>query len=236
MRATLYYICILFALSGCKPNPLNEAKTIIIDLSDTMTILSELTGQIITNDLQLLSDKYAGATVKLSLVTDRRFNKTYTSSINPSNIWDSDELKRNREVKLFIETVDSSITEIKSLPPGIAKSRIFETLLFELDELALNHNYTRRSLNIISDLQQNSEGFNSYDSLYMSKLIANPKEFNRLMDSLYHPARSYKGISINIYHQPRSAKDDTMFYEISRLLIGYLKSKGVNISIKTTLS
>ncbi len=235
MKTIVFIISLLLTFIGCKSSECNEARTIIVDLSDTMAVLSELTGTKIIKDLQFQSDKYAGAFVKLSLITDRRFNKEFVSVIKPSSIWDSDELKRIREIERFTSNVNNSISNIKTLTPGIAKSRIFEILFLELNELACSKQFTNRNLDLISDLQQNSEDFNSYDSLFMVKLIKNPKNFNHLMDSLYHPASSYKGITICIYHQPSNAVEDTKFYEMSMLLKGYLKGKGATVTIKTSL-
>lgn len=213
-----------------------DCLTLLVDKTDEFTSKNELTIKNISKYLNVFNaNQNDGAQIKISPITDLRFNKSISIKIPSVRKNEINELERINEVDSFKTNLVSSLDQVLQIQSGINGSAIFESIGLNINEMANCQNCQSKTLIVSSDFRQLNSNFNSYDKTQILKFQSDSIFANSILDITLEISKNIDGIKIVFLHQPNTQNEDNSFYIITKVLKDYLEQKGAIVSIQTSL-
>ena len=226
----------LMATQGCRylnEKPKDAHLTVIVDLTDTLTIVSEFELQHIKDMLPDTGNDKQGVVVTLSKITDTRYTQSFTEVLASHSEMGLDDYGRVSEVKDFFDAIEKDIAKIKKNNGELKQSYVFHALFEALNDLSCVKDAGRKQLVILSDLGENSPFFSVYKKKDFALLTKEPDKLKEKIQQEYPLEHSLKGINVFFIHQT-GIHDDVTFHEMATLLQEYLEEHGAHVEIASS--
>lgn len=226
----------LMAAQGCRylnEKPKDVRLTIIVDITDTLTVVSELELQHIKDMLPDTGNDKQGIAVTLSKITDTRYTQSFSEVLSSHSEMDMDDYGRVSEVKDFFDAIEKDIAKIKKNKGELKQSHVFHALFEALNDLASTKDAGRKQLVMLSDLGENSPFFSVYRKKDFALLTKESSKLKEKIEQEYPLEYSLKGIDVFFIHQT-GIHDDVIFHEMATFLKEYLEEHGATVAIASS--
>jgi len=227
----------LIAAQGCNymtVKPKTMFVTFVIDKTDTLTVVDQLEIGHVKNLLPIEKNDKLGVSLTFYTVTDTRYTKSFTETLNSHSEMDVNDYERPSEVESFLDDVEKDIEKIKKDTKPLKQSYVFHPLFDGLNELATLKDAGKRQCIVLSDLAENSPFFSVYKKKDFALLSKDPEKFREKLEQEYPLERSLKGIEVFFIHQT-GTHDDSIFHEMATFLEEYLRDNGATVEIAGSL-
>jgi len=227
-------VIVTFVACTKAPSPFSTEIVVLHDITELQQSKPDANG--IFAMLNFSGDKrWNGVIFHYSEISDVSYNRFSEAKINTAEMWLSNELERDKEIKNFKNEVSKILDEVNKDSEGKNNSSIYLPIAHELNKLAKNK-AQRRVLLIYSDLMENTMDISFYDKKQFSLLITNPDTIHKKLDQM-QSLQNLNGIEVNFIYQPIDSQNDKVFTVISSFFKKLFEDKGakVNISANITL-
>ena len=225
-------ISVLGILLACAPKTPKTTEIVVLqDITDTYLTRP--------NSEELFSlfnfeDKWSGADLKLTDITDVSYNTTTEVKLFAVNEWLSNELDRDKEIEKFKSDVKAVITQYGNDKAGKSHSSIYLPLARALNQLSDNKNQ-RKVLIVYSDLMENTNDLSFYRAKDLNQLKTQPEQIQEQFEKLL-PLKSLSGIEVYFINQPMGDKSDQDFETISKFYRTLLEAKGAKVNVSANIN
>jgi len=209
--AAITILCMALFSIGCieVKEPITETNICLIDRTDSLTISPQQIYQCLTQKLTVLYDQYAGAEVIVQPITQYRNTPKYRISIPSEDMLSINEIERKHNIHTFKDALHFVIDTVTSRIVPQPESEVLHPIMNALITLTTS-NSQKRSLDIFSDMRENTELISLYDPVTIQRLTERPEWLRSKLDSLYH-LPSLKGITVTFFYTPTTKSSDKLF-------------------------
>lgn len=238
MKATLYItittIAIMAIVSCIKSTPpVTTEVGLLVDITSIQTIKPDTNEILSVFDLK--GDKrWNGATFHYSEISDVSYNQISETKINTADIWSSNEIGRDKEIKNFKTTVLKILDNTEHNKTGKNNSAIYLPIARELNRLA-NSKAQKRILLIYSDLMENTIDITFYNKKQFQNLTTNPEAIQKQFEQL-QVIQNLHGIEVHLIYQPIDSQSDKVFRIVSGFYKKLLENKGAKVKISASVN
>ena len=224
-------ITLVATLCGCKGNEKKrDCNAILIDLTDSLTSVSEFNPSELKELFELNNDLNASSYCLLASISDKRYNRYSIRSIESQNSFEANEIERRNLRDSFFYTIQNDILKIKSESTGRHSSFICYEISNTIERLNSCVDCGQKRIIVLSDLMENSDVFSVYNSQQWKLMNKKPEEIYPILDHEY-PIKNAQGIELIIKHQPLSPIEDEKFHSVYRFFERYYGMKGIKVKI-----
>src|SRR5690606_24221010 len=114
---TFILVVVMLGLSGCqfltRKNGV-DFTTVVVDKTDSLSVAYELTAAHVDKTLRISDNPYAGASVKLTTVTDNRYSESWQVSIDDESIFWGNDYTRPDEITDFFDSLHGHIEDVRN--------------------------------------------------------------------------------------------------------------------------
>ena len=203
-------------------------------------MVSEITLSDILKHLRLDSvTTYSyGAQVNLTTITAFRANKEYRTELKAETPSESNHRSRVHVIREMMVNIHQDLQTIQLDPVGTSHSLVFYTLFTQIRKLSECRECSeKRTLVVVSDLQQNGPEFSILKNADWLLLSTKPEAIEYGLDTMYHlDPELTNGIRVVFAHRPGTMRDDDRFHVIAKFLETYLSKKGVVVETRTSFN
>jgi len=240
MKKLIIIITIVLALGACTKSKTHYQTTYhLVDQTDSNDLVDEITSHWMA-EVSVPRDVYTGSTAILKSISDKKH--TPEKSISLSAIDDPlsfNEFERKREIDTFKSRIEKELyTAVSQQSVGAEQSLVFHALSTTINE-ALKCTSDQIDIYVFSDLRNKSEEYDSYDPDDFGLLKYDQDSLTRLMDTHFAiqvvSTYTQPDITLHFLYQPRSAQDDFVFDRLVNFLEKYYSSKGLKVTIGSSL-
>ncbi len=210
----------------------NDTESVVfVDQTDELT--THISGDQITALIDVDNHQWSTHTVWVEAITNYNYDNLNKITLSKAIRVTGNPFKRKREVKHFMEQLDSSLNTLYETNMSISKSCIYEPVMRELNRLSKSKAHHKYMV-INSDLAENSEIFSVYRSNDCIELQKHP---DKIIEKLRNRIESedLNGIMVHFVYKPKNDEDNRRFILMVKLYREILESNGAVVSIGTTL-
>jgi len=229
---TLIVLSIVALIASCTMQKQSTTEVVIFyDMTDKQLAQPNV-NEILS--LYSLKNKWDGAVLRFTILTDVSYNQISEASIEPKNEWLSNEMDRDKEIKNFKNEVSEIIANSGKGMISKSSSSIYLPIANELNKLS-NSKSDKRVLIVYGDLMENTEDLSFYRKRDFELLKVNPEQVQKQLEKLAM-LNSLMGIEVNFIYQPSEIKSDQSFQTISKFYKKLLEDKGAKVNISANLN
>lgn len=225
--------CVIVFFTACKLNMPSTTTELIVMRDVTENQLAVLSAEEIYL-LTHLTDKWNGATVVFTDLTDVSLNNVKEINIAPANNWLSNEPERDREVAKFKTQLFLLVSSFQQDTVGRSHSSIYLPIARELNKLSKS-NADKKILVIYSDLMENEPDFSFYSKEKFQLLKTNPDSVENIF-SHEQPLNSLSGIEVHFVFQPKDAFADAQYKLVFAFYKNMLEKHGATVYLGANLT
>lgn len=209
--AAIIILCMALFSFGCieVKEPITETNICLIDRTDSLTISPQQIYQRLNQKLTVLYDQYAGAEVIVQPITQYRNTPKFRIAISSEDMLSINEIERKHKIHIFKEALHFVIDTVTSRIIPQPESEVLYPIMNALITLASSTSQ-KRSMDIFSDLRENTELISLYDPVIIQRLTEHPEWLRSKLDSVYH-LPSLKGITVTFFYTPTTKSNDKLF-------------------------
>ena len=222
------------AIASCIKSvpPVTTEAGLLMDITSEQTVKPD--SQSILSMFDLSGDKkWNGALFHYSEISDVSYNRISEAKINTADMWLSNELERDKEIKKFNNAVIVILDKSQQHTEGKNNSSIYLPIAHELNELTKSK-AQRRVLLIYSDLMENTVDISFYNKKQFRLLTTNFESIQKQLEQL-QVLKNLDGIEVNLIYQPTDSQSDKVFMIVSGFYKKLLEEKGAKITISANL-
>ncbi|MCF8278219.1 MAG: hypothetical protein K9J17_15940 [Flavobacteriales bacterium] len=221
------------ALIICTANGQTYNKEVVLlsDMTDAEGLQPEM--DIIREHFHFKKDPWSGIRFTYLAITDLRLNREQRVTLPKKNVWFSNQLDRNREVKEFLTEFDRISAEQRTAPKGRGYSSVYLPLAKQLNALA-NTKVDERILIVYSDLMEHGD-ISFYDPKTFTTLKDDPTRIISLFQR-QQMLSDLKGVTVYLVYRPLELKQDHQFSVTSKLYKQMLEKRGAKVIIQAGLN
>lgn len=182
------------------------------------------------------ADKWNAAEFRFKYVTDVSYNPQARFALTPGgNRLRSSGFTRDKEVKLFKDSVEHFIDSLRQEKIGRPHSSVYLAIAEELNRLT-DSKAARRILVVYSDLMENTQGLSFYNKKTIAELHSNPGKVKAALLAKL-PIKKLNGIEVYFVYQPADAAADDTFRQVANLLYKtLLAERGAKVSVAANVA
>jgi hypothetical protein len=233
MTAILFLATLYFVFAGINQRmPVSLEQSVLRDITDSL--LSQPNAREIIGKYHFSgSQKWSGARFSYGNLSDVSYNQPKTVLLEPANHLLSNELVRNNEVRLFMDSVSHIIADAQRDSVGKAYSSIYFPLATELERLNKS-NAERKIIDVYSDLMQNDFSVSLYQPDELQLIKTNPGYLKEVLEK-QKSLPSLTGIEIYLIYQPEDQEQDRDWRLVSEFYKKLFEEKGAAVHISANL-
>jgi len=227
-------ILVIIALTTCTTmgQTYNREVVLLSDMTDAEGLQPEM--DIIREYFHFKKDPWTGVRFIYLTITDLDLNREQRVTLTKKNVWFSNQLDRNREVKEFLTEFDRVSAEQLTAPKGRGHSSVYLPLAKQLNALA-NAKADERIVIVYSDLMEHGD-VSFYDPKTFTTLKDDPARIISLLQRQQMLSNALHGITVYLVYRPLERKQDHQFSVTSKLYKQMLEERGAKVFIQAGLN
>ena len=232
---TTMIISAMILLASCvsAPAPTVTRVAVLKDITQKHLAVPDATEVISLFDFTG-DNKWNGADFEFGDLSDVSYNKFSEAKINTADMWLSNELDRDKEIKGFKEKISKIITLAGNDTIGRRNSSIYLPIARKLNELAQSK-AQRKILLIYSDLMENTIGVSLYNKKTLEILQTNPETIEKQFEQL-QALQNLAGVEVYFIYQPTDSESDKVFTLVSAIYKRLLEDRGATTKISANIN
>lgn len=226
-------LVVLLASCASAPTPTVSRVAVLKDITQKHLAMPDATEVVSLFDFTG-DNKWNGADFEFGDLSDVSYNRFSEVKINTADMWMSNELDRDKEIKDFKNKVSKIVTLAGNDTIGKRNSSIYLPIARKLNELAQSK-AQRKILLIYSDLMENTIDVSFYNKKTLAELETNPEAIGKQLEQL-QALQNLNGIEVYFIYQPNDAENDKVFTLVSALYKRILEDKGAITKISANIN
>lgn len=225
----------IMAIASCIKStpPVTTEAGMLVDITSIPTAKPDTNEILSVFDLK--GDKrWNGASFHYSEISDVSYNQISEVKINTADMWSSNEIARDKEIKNFKTAVFKILDNTEYNKTGKNNSAIYFSIARELNRLA-NSKAQKRILLIYSDLMENTIDISYYNKKQFQRLTTNPEVIQKQLEQL-QTIQNLDGIEVHLIYQPIDSQDDKVFRIVGDFYKKMLEEKGAKVTISASIN
>lgn len=217
-----------------KPNAEKHAKENFTEISVLKDITDPFLAQPSILDISRLlrfeKEKWSGAIVRFSELSDVSYTPVKEVSIEAENEWLSNEIKRKKKMEKFQGGINGIFQGMDKQSTSKNFSSIYLPIARELNRLSQS-NAEKRILLVYSDLIENQKELSFYNDKTVNLLKTKPEDIRQFLEK-QQPLADLHGIEVHFIYQPADNEADSKFRTVSEFYKNLLENKGAKVFVR----
>ncbi len=240
---TLFILAGALSFEACKKTSNEQhwsTKIVVIeDLTDSFQITPPPDPILALYDFKRHPEQEAS--FDIAFITDMQLNPVAHLHLNDGITSEAENTSddaqfREKQITAFYAKARQAFTSSRerfSGRRGRNRSEVFCSIISQLRQLAASH-YRQKRVVVLSDLNEHSEAFSTYNSANRKQLAEEPEAVGALLSERCPLPNNLKGISIVFVYQPRTKEDDMRFMDWVGVYQRLLEKRGARISFQAS--